>query len=115
MKEIIFYKTSSGHSPVEEFIDSLNEKESKKVVWTLRLVRDLERVPEEYLKKLKGTDDIWEIRVQFGNNIFRFLGFYEGFNIMILTNGFVKKSQKTPKSEIELAEQRKNEYYERKK
>ena len=114
MKEIIFYKTSSGHSPVEEFIDSLNEKEAKKVVWTLRLVRDLERVPEEYLKKLKSTDDILEIRVQFGNNIFRFLGFYES-NTIILTNAFSKKTQKTPEKEIELAKQRKKEYNERKK
>ena len=114
MKEIIFYKTSSGHSPVEEFIDSLNEKEAKKVVWTLRLVRDLERVPEEYLKKLKSTDDIWEIRVQFGNNIFRFLGFYES-NTIILTNAFSKKTQKTPEKEIELAKQRKKEYNEREK
>ena len=114
MKEIIFYKTSSGHSPVEEFIDSLNEKEAKKVVWTLRLVRDLERVPEEYLKKLKSTDDIWEIRVQFGNNIFRFLGFYES-NTIILTNAFSKKTQKTPEKEIELAKQRKKECNERKK
>ena len=114
MKEIIFYKTSSGHSPVEEFIDSLNEKEAKKVVWTLRLVRDLERVPEEYLKKLKSTDDIWEIRVQFGNNIFRFLGFYAS-NTIILTNAFSKKTQKTPEKEIELAKQRKKEYNERKK
>ncbi len=54
MKEIEFYKALSGHSPVEEFIDSLNFKEAKKVAWTLRLVRDLDRVPEEYLKKLKA-------------------------------------------------------------
>ena len=114
MKEIIFYKTSSGHSPVEEFIDSLNLKEAKKVVWTLRLVRDLDRVPEEYLKKLKSTDDIWEIRVQFGNNIFRFLGFNES-NTIVLTNAFSKKTQKTPEKEIELAKQRKKEFYERKK
>ena len=114
MKEIILYKTSSGHSPVEEFIDSLNVKEAKKVSWTLRLVRDLEKVPEEYLKKLKSADDIWEIRVQFGNNIFRFLGFYES-NKIILTNAFSKKTQKTPEKEVELAKQRKKEYYERKK
>jgi len=66
------------------------------------------------LKKLKGSDDIWEIRVQFGNNIFRFLGFYES-NKVILTNAFSKKTQKTPEKEIELAEQRKKEYYKRKK
>ncbi len=115
MNEITFYKTLSGRSPVEEFLDSLNVKQAKKVAWTFRLVRDLERVPEEYLKKLKGTNDIWEIRVQFGNNIFRFLGFYDGSKLMILTNAFAKKSQKTKKDEIDLAEQRKKEYYERKK
>ncbi len=114
MKEIKFFITSSGRSPVEEFIDSLNFKEAKKVAWTLRLVRDLERVPEEYLKKLKGNNDIWEIRVQFGNNIFRFLGFYES-NTIILTNAFSKKTRKTPEKEIELAKQREKEYYERKK
>ncbi|MHB8338527.1 MAG: type II toxin-antitoxin system RelE/ParE family toxin [Ignavibacteriaceae bacterium] len=59
--------------------------------------------------------DIWEIRVQFGNNIFRFLGFYDGSKLIILTNAFANKSQKTKKDEIELAEQRKKEYYERKK
>ena len=115
MKEILFYKTSSGHSPVEEFIDSLNLKQAKKVVWTLRLVRDLERVPEEYLKKLTGSDDIWEIRIQFGNDIFRLLGFFEVSNTIVLTNAFSKKSQKTPEKEIGLAEQRKKEYYEREK
>ncbi|HVO75759.1 MAG TPA: type II toxin-antitoxin system RelE/ParE family toxin [Ignavibacteriaceae bacterium] len=114
MKEIIFYKTPRGDSQVEEFIDSLNIKQARKVVWTLRLIRDLERVPEEYLKKLKSSDDIWEIRVQFGGNIFRFLGFFES-NRIILTNAFSKKTQKTPEKEIELAKQRKKEYYERKK
>jgi len=114
VKEIIFYKTPRGDSQVEEFIDSLNIKQARKVVWTLRLIRDLERVPEEYLKKLKSSDDIWEIRVQFGGNIFRFLGFFES-NRIILTNAFSKKTQKTPEKEIELAKQRKKEYYERKK
>ena len=114
MKEIEFYRTLSGHLPVEEFIDSLNFKEAKKVAWILRLVRDLERVPEEYLKKLKSTDDIWEIRVQYGSNAFRFLGFYES-NKIILTNAYSKKTQKTPEREIKLSEQRKKEYYERKK
>ena|ERR1035438_5966823 len=113
MKEIVFYKRPNGNSPIEEFIDSLNAKQASKILWTLRLVRNLERVTEEYLKKLKGTNDIWEIRIQFGNDIFRILGFFDDHRI-ILTNGFVKKSQKTPKKEIELAEHRKKEYYERK-
>jgi phage-related protein len=71
-------------------------------------------VPKEYFKKLTGTNDIWEIRIQFGNNIFRFLGFYEVSNTIVLTNAFSKKSRKTPENEIKLAEQREKEYYERK-
>ncbi len=78
MKKIIFYKTDSGKSPVQEFINSLSDKEAKKVAWVLRLVRDLENIPTTYFKKLINTDDIWEVRVQFGRNIFRFLGFYYG-------------------------------------
>lgn len=113
MKEIVFYKRPNGNSPIDEFIDSLNTKQASKLLWTLRLVRSLERVPKEYLKKLKGTDDIWEIRSQLGNDIIRVLGFCDE-NRIILTNVFIKKSQKTPKNEIEIAEHRKKEYYERK-
>jgi phage-related protein len=113
MKEIIFFKQLNGNIPLEWFFDSLNEKESKKVLWTLRLIRELVIVPKEYLKKLIGTQDIWEIRIQYGNNNFRILGFYDN-NKLILTNGFVKKSQKTPAQEIGIAEHRKKEYYERK-
>jgi phage-related protein len=112
MKEILFYKKLNGTVPLEEFLDSLNSNQASKILWTLRLVRNLERVPKEFLKKLKGTNDIWEIRIHFGNDIFRILGFFDDQRI-ILTNGFVKKSQKTPKNEIELAEHRKKEYYER--
>ena len=95
------------------FIDSLNEKQARKILWTLKLVRSIERVPDEFLRKLKGSDDIWEARVKFGNNIFRILGFNND-NRIIMTNAFAKKSQKTPKNEIKIAENRKKEYYERK-
>lgn len=114
MREIIFYKTISGDSPIEEFLDSLNTKQAKKVVWVMKIVEELDVVPTIYYKKLTNTDDIWEIRVQQSNNIFRLLGFQEGGRLVVLTNGFVKKTQKTPKSEIELAEKRKKEYLERK-
>ncbi len=67
-------------------------------------------IPKEYLKKLVNTDDIWEVRVQSGNNIFRILCFFDKGNIIVLTNGFTKKTQKTPKNEIKLAEKRKQEY-----
>jgi len=113
MREIIFYKTKSGSSPIEEFLDSLNSKQAQKVVWVMKIVEELETVPTTYYKKLKNTDDIWEIRVQQSNNIFRLLGFQQEERLVILTNGFTKKTQKTPKNEITLAEKRKKEYIER--
>ena len=72
-------------------------------------------VPKQYFKRLKNTDDVWEIRIIFSGDIFRILGFFESNNNFVLTNGFIKKSQKTPQSEIKLAEERKRNYYERKK
>lgn len=113
MREIIFYRTASGKCPVEDFLDSLNDKQVQKVLWVLRLIRDLEFIPKEYFKKLVNTQDIWEVRVKSGNNIFRILGFFDDKQFFVLTNGFSKKSQKTPRKEITLAEQRKKDYLER--
>ena len=115
MRQTIFYQTASGRRPVEEFLDSLNDKQVKKVLWVLRIVRDMEFIPKEYFEKLKNTQDIWEVRITFGNNIFRILGFFDIAQIIVLTNGFAKKSQKTPRNEIILAEQRKKDYFGRKK
>lgn len=79
----------------------------------MRAVRDLERVPTNYMKKLVNTDDIWEVRVNVGGNTFRLLGFFEGRELIILTNSFQKKSQKTPRGQIRLAEERKADYLNR--
>jgi len=115
MREIIFYCIASGRCPVEEFLDSINDKQVQKILWVLRLIRDLEFIPKEYFKKLVNTKDIWETRVRSGNNIFRILGFFDDDQFIVLTNGFAKKSQKTPRKEIILAEQRKKDYLKRKK
>jgi len=115
MRIIEFYRTQTGVSPVEEFLDSLNDKQTAKITWVLRIIRDYERVSKEYFKKLVSTDDIWEVRIKLGKDIFRILCFFDDGKIIILTNGFVKKSQKTPSSEIRLAENRKRDYQERKK
>ncbi|MEX1160277.1 MAG: type II toxin-antitoxin system RelE/ParE family toxin [Balneolaceae bacterium] len=115
MKEIKFYKTQSGKIPVKEFLDSLPSKHAQKVTWVLELVEKLDQVPIQYFKKLKSTDDIWEVRARIGSNSFRLLGFIDDDDeFVILTNGFSKKSQKTPKQEIEVAEQRKADYLSRK-
>jgi len=110
MREILFYKTASGECPVEDFLNSLNGKQAQKVAWVMQVIEDLEKVPSSYLKKLTNTNDIWEVRVQVGSDIFRFLGFFDKGKFIVLTNGFQKKTQKTPKSEIFLSEQRKQDY-----
>ncbi len=113
MRKINFYKTESGKCPVEEYLDTLSNKQVEKVFFVLQLVESLEIVPKKFFKKLESTDDLWEVRVQLGNNIFRFLGFFEGAELVILNHAFTKKTQKTPKKELKIAEQRKKEYFSR--
>ena len=110
MRRIDFYKTVTGVSPVEDFLDTLSDPQINKILCVMKLIRELNPVPSQYFTKLVNTDDIWEVRVQVGGNIFRLLGFIEVDRLIILTNGFQKKTQKTPRSEIEQAETRKREY-----
>ena len=70
MRTVNFYRTDSGNCPVEDFLDSLSGKQTQKVVWVLRLIEELNVVPRQYLKKLVNTEDIWEVRVQFGATSF---------------------------------------------
>lgn len=114
MREIKFYRTSDGKCPVEEFFDKLDDKQVQKVLWVLRLVREFKIVPREYMKKLSGIENIWEIRIKSGSNSYRILGFFDNDKFIVLTNGFIKKSQKTPKNEIIIAEQRRKDYLKRK-
>jgi phage-related protein len=115
VRTIVFYRTTTGASPVKEFLDSLNGKQAQKVLWVLRLIEELPSIPKQYFKKLTGTEDIWEVRVQYGSDIFRLLGFFHDGQLIILTNGFIKKSQKTPATEIALAEKRKQDYLRRRR
>ena len=74
------------------------------------MVEDLQRIPETYLKQIENTIGLYEIRVQLGSDICRiFCVFYKG-QLVVLANGFQKKSQKTPKKEIEMALKIKAEY-----
>ena len=114
VRTIEFYRTLSGSCPVEDFLDGLSDQHAQKVAWVLRLVEKLDRVPEQYLKKLVGTDQLWEIRIQIGGRSYRLLGFFDGAELLVLTSGFVKKQQKTPRKEIELAERRRTEHLTRK-
>ncbi len=113
MRRINFFRLDSGKCPVEDFLDSLPGKSAQKIAWVMQLVEDLDQVPKQYFKKLVNTADIWEIRIQLGSDIFRVLGFFKTANEFIATNGFKKKSQKTPPQEIVLAEKRKSIYLKR--
>jgi phage-related protein len=114
-REVKFYKTSAGRSPIEEFLDSLSAKQAQKVAWTLELVEELDLVPTQYFQKMVNTDDLWEVRVKSGSNIFRLLGFFDGAKLVVLSHAFQKKTQKTPRQAIKLAEERKQDYFTRKK
>lgn len=116
MRTIQFYLAPSGANPVQQFLDELSDKQAEKVLWVLKLIQEMERVPTVYFKKLINTKGIWEARVSISGDIFRILGFMTDNSFVVLTNGFQKKSQETPRSEIDLAESRKNDYlYRRKK
>ncbi len=110
MKTISFYRTASGKCPVEEHLDSLTDVETTKIAWVLKLIREIDPIPSKYFKKLVNTKDIWEVRVKIGRNTFRLLGFFHGSELIILTNSFQKKTQKTPLLEIRLAKKRMKEY-----
>ena len=114
MRKIKFYRLETGKCPVEEFFDSLTNKQFEKISFVLDLIEQIDIVPSKYFKKLKGTDDIWEIRVQQGNNIFRILGFFDGKELVVLNHAFTKKSQKIPQKEIAVAEKRKQNYFKQK-
>jgi phage-related protein len=97
-----------------DFFETLNSEVKKKFNWTLKLIENVERVPVKYFKHLEDTTGLYEIRVEFGSNIFRVFSFFDKGRLVILINGFQKKSQKTPKSEIEKAEKLKKQYFDEK-
>lgn len=109
-RELYFYKDY-----FERFYESQTDRVKKKILWTLRVVSELEQIPDTYLKHIKNASGLYEIRVQVGNNIFRIFCFFDHDNLVVIGHGFQKKTQKTPKLQIEKAEQIKKEYYENKK
>ena len=115
MREVLFYTAGNGRQPVAEFLDSLDGKQAKKVTWVLALIEELEKVPAQYFKKLESTDELWEVRVQSGNNTFRLLGFWDTGKFVVLCHAFAKKTQKVQIKDISLAEVRKKDYFKRKR
>lgn len=83
----------------------------EKIGYVFRVVKTVDKIPEKFLKHLEGTDGLYEIRVEAGNNVFRIFCCFDKGNLVVLFNAFHKKSQKTPKQEIELAMKLKKEYF----
>lgn len=94
-----------------EFFDSQPERVKDKIDYVLFLIATSERIPRKFFQYMEGTDGLFEIRIEFESNIYRiFCCFDEGF-LVVLFNGFQKKSQKTPKNEIEKALKIKDDYF----
>ena len=93
-----------------DFYNKQKQKVKDKIIWTFKLIETIQQVPEGYLKHLEGTDGLYEIRVQQGSDIFRIFCFFDQGKLIVLANAFQKKTQKTPKPEIEKALKIKRDY-----
>lgn len=111
MKRNIFYFKDY----FREFFNTQTEKVKDKIDYVLFLVTVAERIPKKFLNSMVGYNGLWKIRIEFESNIYRIFCCFDKGNLVVLFNGFQKKSKKTPKKEIEKAMKIKEEYFELKK
>ena len=112
MREILFYQTDLEDNPVQEFLSELDPAPRAKIIRTLELLRIQPIVPSKFWKKLRGSD-LWEVRVGYAGSIYRVLAVLAKNNRVILLHAFQKKSQKTPRQDMEIALQRQKRYFQR--
>ena len=98
-----------------EFYLSLDSTVQEKIEYVFKVIRTVDRIPQKFLKHIESTDGLYEIRIQIGSNIYRIFCCFDERKIVVLFNGFHKKSQKTPKKEIDKAVKLKQEYFEKRK
>ena len=110
--EVIFYDKPDGTEPVKEFLLELEPKMRAKVLRTIELLQNNGNDLREPYSKYLG-DHIFELRAKVGSDISRVLYFFVIGKRIVLTNGFIKKTQKTPVSELDKAKQRREEYLNR--
>lgn len=110
VREVITYKNY-----FEDFFAEQERKVQDKIIKVLDIIEQIDRIPSTYLKYIEGTNGLFEVRIKLGTNIFRIFCFFDGNKFVILLSGFQKKTQKTPKGEIERAIKLMSEYYEEKK
>lgn len=109
-RQLIYFKNY-----YKDFFDQQTEKVKDKIDYVLYLVTIADRIPKKFFQYMRGTDGMFEIRIEFESNIYRIFCCFDEGKIVVLFNGFQKKSRKTPKNEIEKALRIKNEYFELKK
>lgn len=105
-RQIIFYERYFTDFYLEQ-----TEKVQEKIAYVFKVVTTVQNVPKKFLTHMTGTDGLYEIRIEFESNIYRIFCCFDKGNLVVLFNGFQKKSQKTPKTEIALALQLKEEYF----
>jgi phage-related protein len=106
MNKILFYEKENGENPVKEFLNTLPFKHKTKALWEIDLLKQFGRqLKEPYVKKIKGEryKDLWELRIQFSSDISRILYFTKKEDTFVLLHGFLKKTDKTPVNELEIA------------
>ena len=109
VREVIAYKNY-----FEDFLIDQPKKVQDKIFKIIEAIETLERVPSNYLKHMVGTKGLYEARIKLGSNIWRVFCFFDNDKLVILLNGFQKKTQKTPKNEILLALSLMAKYYQEK-
>jgi len=109
-REIRFYENH-----FVEFYLSLDSTVQEKIEYVFKLIRTVDRIPQKFLKHIESTDGLYEIRIKVGSDIYRVFCCFDEGKIVILFNGFQKKSHKTPKKEIDRALRLKKEYFNNKK
>ena len=97
------------------FYKDLDIKVKTKIQYVLELIKQVDRVPDKFLAPMIGYDGLYEIRIEYQSNIYRVFCCFDKGQLVVLLNGFQKKTQKTPKDEIERAMRLKNEYFQLKK
>ena len=98
-----------------EFYKKQDDKVKTKTQYVLELIKQVERVPKKFLKHLEGTDGLYEIRIEYQSNIYRIFCCFDEGKLVILFNGFHKKTQKAPKNEITKAKELMRDYFNSKK
>lgn len=109
-RQIIFYKHY-----FQDFYLEQSEKVQEKIEFVFKIVKTVQNVPKKFLEHMTGTDGLYEIRIEYEGNIYRIFCCFDKGNLVLLFNGFQKKTQKTPKKEIDLAQKLKDEYFNAKK